>query len=49
MKVKIDGIGIVKDEKYYRINISLGTHRFHSEKLNRETASDLLFQLESED
>lgn len=48
MKIKVDGVEIVKDDKYYRINISLGTHKFHSEKLNRETAADLLFQLESE-
>lgn len=45
MKIKVDGISIEEDKKYYRINILLETHKFHSEKLNFSTAADLLAKM----
>lgn len=37
--------GIDKNEKYFRVFIKFGTHKLHSEKLNLETAFELLFAL----
>ena len=47
-KLKIihaDGVKIEMDGQYYRVSITLGTHKFHSEKLNLDTAVDLHYQL----
>lgn len=48
MKININQIGVYKDDEYFRVFIKRGTHTLHSEKLNKETASDLLFDLEDE-
>jgi hypothetical protein len=40
-----DSVNIETDCKYYRVVIRLGTHKFHSEKLNIETAAKLHYQL----
>ena len=45
MKIDIDGVEIVQDGTYYRVNINYGTHLFHSEKLNAKTASKILVDL----
>jgi len=33
-----NNVTVEKDEKYYRVYIKYTTHKFHSEKLNLETA-----------
>ena len=48
MKVNINQIGVYSDDKYFRVFIKRGSHMLHSEKLNKETASNLLFDLEDE-
>ena len=37
--------GLDKSEKYFRVFMKFGTHKLHSEKLNLETAIELLFAL----
>ena len=33
---------IEEDERYFRVTLRMGTHKLHSEKLNLETAIELL-------
>lgn len=40
-----ESVTIEADGKYYRVVIRMGTHKFHSEKLNIETAAELQFKL----
>ncbi len=40
-----DSIRIVADGRYYRVVLTIGTHKLHSEKLNIETAAQLHFEL----
>ena len=46
MKINIEQIGVYKDDEYYRVFIKYETHTLHSEKLNKESASNLLFDME---
>ena len=48
MKVNINQIGVYGDDKYFRVFIKRGSHILHSEKLSKENASNLLFDLEDE-
>ena len=36
-----------EDEKYFRVILKIGTHKLHSEKLNLETAVELLGKFKS--
>lgn len=45
IEIKVDGIEIKSDGLYYRVHIKLGTHTFHSEKLNIETAATIQHEL----
>ena len=42
MKINIDELELYSDKKYYRVAMKVRSHTFHSEKLNYETASELL-------
>jgi len=37
-ELSANNVKIEKDEKYFRVIIKYTTHKFHSEKLNLETA-----------
>jgi hypothetical protein len=44
-KVFCDGLDIIKDGKYFRVVIKLGTHTLHTEKLNKLTAKAVCFKI----
>jgi len=42
MIIDVDEIGVKKDDKYFRVLIKVGTHTFHTEKLNEDTKNKIL-------
>jgi len=45
MKLTWQNVYLTEDGKYYRVNINIDTHHMHSEKMNLETAQQVLMEL----